>query len=68
MNQAPYIVKGFRLHDRVFAKGKEWYIHSRRTKGSFVLKTLAGNSLEIVPSKIQFLGTQRGFIVERRTA
>lgn len=67
-NQAPYMVKGFRLYDKVLAKGKEWYIHGRRLKGSFVLKTLAGNSLEIVPSKIQFLGTQRGFIVERRTA
>lgn len=52
----------------MLAKGKEWYIHGRRLKGSFVLKTLAGNSLEIVPSKIQFFGTQRGFIVERRTA
>ena len=68
LNQAPYIVKRFRLYDKVLAKGKEWYIHGRRLKGSFVLKTLAGNSLEIVPSKIQFLGTQRGFIVERRTA
>ena len=68
MNQAPYIVKGFRLYDRVFAKGKEWYIHGRRTKGSFVLKTLFGDSLEIVPTKIRLLGTQQGFIVERRTA
>ena len=68
LNQAPYIVKGFRLYDKVLAKGKEWYIHGRRLKGSFVLKTLAGSSLEIVSSKIQFLGTQRGFIVERRTA
>lgn len=68
MNQASYIVKGFRLYDRVFAKGKEWYIHGRRTKGSFVLKTLLGDSLEIIPTKIRFLGAQRGFIVERRTA
>ena len=68
MNQAPYVVKGFCLYDRVFAKGKEWYIHGRRTKGSFVLKTLLGDSLEIVSTKIRFLGTQRGFIVERRTA
>lgn len=68
MNQAPYIVKGFRLYDKVFAKGKEWYIHGRRTKGSFILKTLLGDSLEIVPTKIRLLGTQRGFIVERRTA
>lgn len=68
LNQAPYIVKGFHLYDKVLAKGKEWYIHGRRLKGSFVLKTLTGNSLEIAPSKIQFLSAQRGFIVERRTA
>lgn len=68
MNQASYIVKGFRLYDKVFAKGKEWYIHGKRTKGSFVLKTLLGDSLEIVPTKIRLLSTQRGFIVERRTA
>lgn len=68
MNQAPYIVKGFHLYDRVLAKGKEWYIHGRRTKGSFILKTLLGDSLEIVPTKIRLLSTQRGFIVERRTA
>ena len=68
LNQAPYMIKGFHLYDRVFAKGKEWHIHGRRTKGSFVLKTLQGDSLEIAPSKIRFLGTQRGFIVKRRTA
>ena len=67
-NQAPYIVKGFHLYDKVLAKGKEWYIYARRLKGSFVLKTLTGNSLEIVPSKIQFLSTQRGLVIERRTA
>ena len=67
-NQAPYVIKGFHLYDKVLAKGKEWYIHGRRLKGSFLLKTLIGNSLNIVPSKVQFLGTQKGFIVERRTA
>ena len=67
-NQAPYKVKGFRLYDRVLAKGKEWYIHGRRLKGCFLLKTLTGDSLNVVPSKLQLLCTQRGFIVERRTA
>lgn len=67
-NQAPYIVKGFRLFDKVLAKGQEWYIHGRRAKGAFVLKNLKGDTLEIVPSKVKFIGTQRGFIIERRTA
>ena len=65
-NQAPYLVKGFRLFDKVLANNKVWYVHGRRTKGSFVLKTLAGECLEIVPSKIQFLCTQSGFLFERR--
>ena len=67
-NQAPYEVKGFRLYDRVMAHGKEWYIHGRRLKGSFVLKTLAGDTLEIAPSKISRICSQAGFIIERRPA
>ena len=67
-NQAPYMVKGFRLNDVVFAKGRLWYIHSRRVKGSFILKNLAGESLEITSSKIKLVGMQRGYVVERRAA
>ena len=67
-NQAPYEVKGFKLFDRVKANGREWYIHSRRLNGSFVLKTLQGEKLEITPSKITLLGQQHAYITERRTA
>ena len=65
-NQAPYLVKGFRLFDKVSARGSEWYIHGRRLKGSFVLKTLDGNTLEIAPSKIRLISGQRSFLTERR--
>lgn len=65
-NQAPYLVKGFRLFDKVTAKGREWYINGRRLKGAFVLKNLDGNTLEIVPSKIRFVAQQHGFITERK--
>ena len=65
-NQASYLVKGFGLFDKVTAKSKEWYIHGRRLKGSFILKTLEGDSLEIVPSKIKRLCSQHGYITERR--
>lgn len=67
-NQAPYEVKGFRLFDKVRAKSKEWYIHGRRLRGSYVLKTLQGDKLEISPSKITPIGEQHAFITERRTA
>lgn len=67
-NQAPYEVKGFRLFDKVIAKGCTWYIHARRLTGSFVLKTLQSERLEIAPSKIALLGQQHAYITERRTA
>ena len=66
-NQASYLVKGYRLFDVVSAKGTTWYIHGRRTTGSFVLKNLSGDKLEIVPGKIKFISQQHGFISERRT-
>ena len=67
-NQAPIYVKGYRLFDVVKAKGKEWYIHGRRLKGSFVLKNLQGDTLEIVPSKIQLMYRQNQFISNQFTA
>lgn len=66
-NQAEYIVRGFRLFDRVKAKNKNWYIHGRRNKGSFVLKDLQNNTLEITPTKIKFIEYQNSFITERRS-
>ena len=67
-NQAPHVVKGFRLFDCVTAKGRIWYIHGRRSKGSFVLKNIAGEQLETAPSRIRFLSHQYGIITERRMA
>lgn len=66
-NQSAYIVKGFRLYDKVKTKGREWYIHGKRTNGAFVLKCLNGSRLEIAPSKIRFISQQHNFITERRT-
>ena len=68
LNQAPHIIKGFRLFDAVLIKGKNWYIHGRRTKGSFVLKDLSNNTLEIAPSKFRLLNHQQSILVERRIA
>jgi N6-L-threonylcarbamoyladenine synthase len=65
LNQAPYKVKGFRLNDTVTAKGQTWFIHGRRVKGAFALKKLDGTTLEIVPSKIRYLGTNTGILTER---
>ena len=68
LNQLPYIVKGFRLFDKVKYNNKEYYIHGRRSKGSFVLKTLTGETLEITPSKIKLINKQHSYLIERRPA
>ncbi len=65
MNQAPYVVKGFRLFDTVRANSKEWYIHGRRVKGSFILKRV-NETLEITPSKIRLISHNKSLLTERR--
>lgn len=60
--------KGFWLFDMVETWMRLWDIHRRRTIGSFVLKTLSGEKLEISPNKIKFIAQQYSFIAERRTA
>ena len=65
-NQAEHEVKGFRLNDTVFFSGKEWFIHGRREKGSFVLEDLEGNRTERVPSKLKFVHPNGTLLIERR--
>lgn len=42
LNQAPYLVKGFRLFDKVKYKGQECFIFGRRSSGYFDLRKLDG--------------------------
>ena len=42
LNQAPYIVKGFRLYDKVLYNNQECFIFGRRRNGYFLLKRLDG--------------------------
>ncbi len=45
LNQAPYIVKGFRLFDKVMFEDKECFIFGRRSTGYFDLRTLDGQKI-----------------------
>lgn len=45
LNQAPYLVKGFRLFDKVIFGDMECFIFGRRSSGYFSLKTLDGTSI-----------------------
>ena len=44
-NQAPYLVKEFRLFDKVKYQNKEYFIFGRRNSGFFDIRTLSGEKV-----------------------
>lgn len=66
-NQAPYIVKGFRLWDKVLYNGQECFISGRRSSGYFALKKLDGTTItnSISFKKLQLLEHATNYLIER---
>lgn len=68
LNQAPYIVKGFRLFDKVLYKGQECFIFGRRESGYFDLRKLDGT--KISPSanykQLKLIEVASSLLIERR--
>lgn len=66
LNQANYIVKGFRLFDKVNYKGQECFITGRRVTGYFALKTI--NYVKVHDSAkskdLRLLETRGSFITQ----
>lgn len=70
-NQAPFIVKGFRLFDKVLFENKEYFIFGRRTIGFFDIRNLSGdkvNNGSISFKKLELVETKKYYLVERRSA
>ena len=70
-NQAPFIVKGFRLFDKVLFENKEYFIFGRRTSGFFDIRNLSGdkvNNGSISFKKLELLETKKYYLLERRSA
>lgn len=70
-NQAPYLVKGFRLFDRVKYQAKEYFVFGRRKTGYFHIRDLDGNKLNngsISYKKLEFVEPRKSVLVERRIA
>ena len=68
-NQAPYIVKGFRLFDRVCFDGKEYFVFGRRSSGFFDIRNLSGekaNKGSINCKKLKLLEKGKYYLIERR--
>ena len=67
-NQAPYLVKGFRLFDRVSFNNQECFIFGRRNSGYFDLRKLDGTKIHASASykKLSLLETRKTMLCERR--
>lgn len=66
-NQAPYLVKGFRLFDKVSHQGKEYFIFGRRATGYFDIRTLDGikvNKGSISYKKLRIQDTANTYLKE----
>lgn len=65
-NQAPYLVKGFRLFDKVLYQGQECFIFGRRSTGYMDLRLLDGTHIN--PSvgfkKLKLLEPRSNYLVE----
>lgn len=66
-SQAPYLVRGFRLWDKVLFGGEEYFIASRRTRGYFKLKKFDGSKISdsVSYKKLTLLETASNYITER---
>ena len=67
-NQAPYLVKGFRLWDKALYNREECFVQGRRSSGYFQLKRLDGTliSASVSCKKLKLVETAKHYITERR--
>lgn len=71
LNQAPFLVKGFRLFDLVEYQKELYYIFGRRDSGFFDIRKLDGtkvNKGSISCKQIRLIDTRRSIITERRNS
>ena len=69
-NQAPFIVKGFRLFDRVKYQRRLYYIFGRRSSGAFDIRILEGekvNKGSINCKYLQLINFRKTWLIERRS-
>lgn len=70
LNQAPFIVKGFRLFDKVKYKNIECFIFARRVSGQFDIRLLDGTRISagISCKKLSLVSCRKNILIERRVA
>ena len=71
LNQAPFLVRGFRLFDLVSYEGSAYYVFARRTSGYFDIRKLDGtkaNNGSVSYKKLKLINTQKTILTERRNS
>ena len=70
LNQAPYLVKGFRLYDKVKYKDDECFIFGRRSSGYFNLRKLDGTNIHKSANckDLKLIQQRQSLLTERRMA
>ena len=65
-NQAPYLVKGFRLFDKVLYQGQECFIFGRRSTGYMDLRLLDGTHINtsVGFKKLKLLEPRSNYLIE----
>ena len=69
LNQAPFLVKGFRLFDLVEYQKELYYIFGRRSSGSFDIRKLDGtkvNKGSINCKYLRLIATRKSILTEKR--
>ena len=66
-NQLPYMVKGFRLFDKVKHNGIECFVYGRRARGSFDIRKIDGTKVNdgISFKKLKFLEVRKNFLITK---
>ena len=70
LNQAPFLVKGFRLFDKVKYKNTECFIFGRRASGKFDIRSLDGTRISagISCKKLSLISCRKNILIERKVA
>lgn len=71
LNQAPFLVRGFRLFDLVRYEGIPYYVFGRRVSGYFDIRKLDGtkaNNGSVSCKKLKLINTQKTILTERRNS
>lgn len=68
LNQLPYIVKGFRLFDKVIYKGQICFIYGRRATGRMDLRLLDGTHINasVGYKNIKLIEKRKHYLIERK--